>query len=99
MASSQLCEFIEPRSWASEYELRHTAPGFCCRCSSRVLAQGCPHPAAPHVSAYWGAPAAHKRTGEVVGAAESDPERKPDLRAISPLQSEYDPVRPRLRKV
>ncbi len=38
-----------------------------------VLAQGCPDPAAPHGSAYRGAPAAHNRTGEVIGAAESDP--------------------------
>jgi hypothetical protein len=37
------------------------------------LAQGCPDPAAPHGSAYWGAPASHKRIGEVVGAVESDP--------------------------
>jgi hypothetical protein len=30
-----------------------------------------PDPAAPYGSAYWGAPAAHTRAVEVVGAAES----------------------------
>ena len=37
------------------------------------MAQGCRDPTAPHGSAYCGAPAARTRTGEVVGAAESDP--------------------------
>src|SRR5260370_34609391 len=52
---------------------------FCIKPRCRLLAQGCPDPAAPHGSAYWGAPAAHKRTGEVVGAAESDPNRSSAL--------------------
>jgi len=39
------------------------------------LAQGYPDPAVPYGSAYWGAPAAHTRAREVVGAAESDPNR------------------------
>jgi len=39
------------------------------------LAQGYPDPADPYGSAYWGAPAAHTRAREVVGAAESDPNR------------------------
>src|SRR3974390_463462 len=39
-------------------------------------AQGCPDPAAPNESACWGASAAHKRAGAVVGEAESDPQRK-----------------------
>src|SRR5216684_58649 len=39
------------------------------------LAQGFPDPAVPYGSAYWGAPAAHTRAREVVGAAESDPNR------------------------
>jgi hypothetical protein len=40
-----------------------------------VLAQGCLDQAAPYGSAYWGAPAAHTRAVEVIGAAESDPKR------------------------
>jgi len=47
-----------------------------------VLAQGCPDPAAPYGSAYWGRPAAHTGAGEVVGAAKSDP--KPSPRVIPP---------------
>src|SRR6266436_7959340 len=47
------------------------------------LAQGCPDPAAPLGSAYWGAPAAHTRTGEVVGAAESDPLQPPSVHCSS----------------
>src|SRR5258708_144141 len=35
------------------------------------LAQGCPDPTGPKWSAYWGAPAAHTRVREAVGAAES----------------------------
>jgi hypothetical protein len=40
-----------------------------------LLAQGCPDPTGPKWSAYWGAPAAHTRAREMVGAAESDPDR------------------------
>src|SRR5260370_20787090 len=42
---------------------------------SPTVAQGCLDPAAAHGSACRGAPAAHNRTGEVIGAAESDPNR------------------------
>jgi hypothetical protein len=38
------------------------------------VAQGCLDPAAPHGSAYRGAPAAHTRARELVGVAESDPD-------------------------
>jgi hypothetical protein len=37
------------------------------------MAQGCLDQAAPYRSAFWGAPAAHTRAVEVVGAAESEP--------------------------
>ncbi len=41
-----------------------------------LLAQGCPDPAAPYGSAYWGAPAARKCAGELADAAESGPNRR-----------------------
>src|SRR5260370_42350818 len=52
--------------------------------SARTLfmAQGCLDQAAPYRSAYWGAPAAHTRAVEVVGAAESDP-----IRTFAPASS------------
>ena len=39
----QPCGNIESHSEAPVYELRHAAPGYCCRCSRRLLAHhvGC----------------------------------------------------------
>ena len=39
------------------------------------LVRSLPKASVPYGSAYWGAPAAHTRAREVVGAAESDPNR------------------------
>ncbi len=68
----------------------------------RVLAQGCHDPAVPYGSAYWGAPAAHTRAREVVGAAESVKVfgRRPSRtfpRALRPASENLQGTKPRER--
>jgi hypothetical protein len=55
----------------SNQQRRSAIPFVHSRCP--VVAQGCLDQAAPYRSAFWGAPAAHTRAVEVVGAAESEP--------------------------